>query len=71
MKEVLMHLGTKEHEDIIAAFERAFPYGRKDKEPKEHWKNGNVYQDGQYNQLFLAFRHGIAYAQCIERLNQS
>lgn len=53
-------LFTKEHYDLMAQFDRQFP-GRLDKEPKELWAKGNIYQDGNRNELFLAFRRGYAY----------
>lgn len=68
-----MQLGTKEHYEIIDAFERAFKNdakfrnGRLNKEDKAMWGKGAVYQDAEVNFLFLAFRHGVAYGTAISR----
>jgi hypothetical protein len=61
-----MQIKTKEHYDIIAMFERLFP-GRFDKEDKALWVKGYVYQDGELNKLFIAFRHGVAFGKALER----
>lgn len=57
-----MTLFAQEHYDLIAMFEREFS-GRFDKEPKEIWKNGYIYQDGNVNQMFLAYRKGYAFGR--------
>jgi hypothetical protein len=59
-----MTLNNQEHIDIIMQFEKDFK-GRFDKEPKELWIRGNIYQCGQINQLFIAYRKGFALAKCI------
>ena len=57
-------LGSKTHADLIAAFEREYKgQGRFDKEAKELWTAGHVYQDGRLNELFLAYRRGAAYGE--------
>lgn len=61
-------LMTKEHYELIDMFDRLFKHERLDKEDKSLWKQGNVYQDGHVNNLFLAFRHGFAYGRTVERL---
>lgn len=62
-----MKLLDKEHYEIIAAFEKAFPHeGRKDKEDIAFWKKGRIYQNGEVNKLFLAFRYGVAYGAAVE-----
>ena len=53
-------LHTKEHYDLMAQFERAFKHRRLDKEPKDFWPKGVIYQDGHVNELFLAYRQGYA-----------
>ena len=59
-----MTLISKEHYDIIEMFEREFAgEGRLDKEAKEYWAKGNVYQHGDMNRLFLAYRRGFAFAK--------
>lgn len=50
---------SKEHYDLIAQFEREFK-GRFDKEPKELWVKGHVYQSGEMNDKFTIFRKGYA-----------
>jgi len=54
-----MTLFSREHYELIEMFEREFS-GRKDKEPKELWSKGVIYQDGMVNQMFLAYRKGYA-----------
>lgn len=58
-----MTLFSQDHYDLMAMFERALKPGRLDKEPKELWPKGRIYQDGRVNDLFLAFRHGVAYGR--------
>lgn len=60
-------LQTKEHADLMEMFERTFP-GRHDKEPKDSWANGNIYQDGRMNEFFLTFRHGYAYGKALDEV---
>lgn len=65
-----MNIKTKEHYDVIEAFERAMPHmrftsGRLDKEQKEMWSKGFIYQCGETNNLFLAFRHGVAHGKSV------
>lgn len=59
-------LKSKEHYDLIAAFERSRKE-RFDKEEKSLWGKGIVYQDGRVNALFLAYRNGYAYCQADTR----
>lgn len=67
--DIEMQLITKEHYEIIEAFERVFKKGRHfkngrlDKEAKGLWSKGCIYQDAEVNILFLAFRHGVAYGK--------
>jgi len=60
-----MNLGSREHEEAMAMFEKVFPHVRLDREAKEFWPRGNVYQSGETNDLFLAFQHGVAYGHAI------
>jgi len=55
-----MQLHTKEHYDLIKEFEKTFKGKRFDKETKELQIKGQVYQDGNVNELFLAFRLGYS-----------
>lgn len=51
---------TKEHYDLMDAFDREFKYEDTTKEPKDMWHRGIVYQNGQTNKLFLAYRRGYS-----------
>ena len=52
---------TKEHYELLARFEADHKHRRLTREQnKELWKRGNVYEDGQVNDLFLAYRKGYA-----------
>lgn len=59
-----MKLLSQEHYDLMSQFERTFS-GRLDKEDKSLWPMGVVYQDGQVNELFKAYRHGYALGKAI------
>jgi len=59
-----MQVKTREHYELIEQFESEFP-GRHDKEDRDLWRIGRIYQDGQLNELFLAYRRGYALAQAI------
>lgn len=56
-------LTSREHYELMACFEREYRGMRLDKEEKSRWVHGNLYQDGQVNALFLAYRRGYAFAQ--------
>jgi len=58
-------LFSREHYDLMSVFERQFKHRRLDKEPKEMWAKGVIYQDGHVNELFLAYRLGFAYGKHI------
>lgn len=58
-----MNINSKEHHELIEHFERLCSTGRTDKEPKELWPKGYVYQDGETNHKFIAFRQGYALAK--------
>lgn len=60
-----MMLKTQEHQDLMAMFEREFKGRRLDREPKESWPRGIIYQDGHINILFDAYRRGYALAKAI------
>lgn len=62
-----MTLGSQEHYDLIFQFDKEFSHRRLDKEPKNMWKLGHVYQDGSANDLFLAYRRGFAFAKTVYR----
>lgn len=58
---------SKEHYEMMDFFERHIADGRKDREHKDFWPKGNIYQDGQVNKQFLAFRQGVSYGKIIDR----
>lgn len=62
-----MTLLGKDHYEMIEFFERTITGYRLDKEPKELWSKGIIYQHGELNQLFKVFRQGVAYGQAVER----
>lgn len=62
-----MQIKTAEHYDIIEFFDRQHKHLRLDKEAKDLWVKGNVYQSGETNSLFLAFRAGVAYGKAVAR----
>lgn len=55
-----MRLNSKEHYDLMAQFEREYQHERLDREPKELWPKGRLYQSGRVNSLFLAYRRGYS-----------
>lgn len=62
-----MPLNSQENIEMVAMFDRLFKGRRLDKEDKSLWPRGIIYQDGGLNELFLAFRQGVAYGQAISR----
>jgi hypothetical protein len=55
-----MTLLGKEHHDLMANFEKLYKGRRLDREDKALWPQGVIYQDGEVNRLFEAYRHGYA-----------
>ena len=64
-----MNIKDKEHHELIEYFDRNFS-GRKDKEGKELWSKGYIYQDGGVNEAFINFRKGYALGKSIAYQNQ-
>lgn len=60
-------LKTQEHYDLMAQFERQFKGRRLDREGKQDWARGVIYQDGQTNDLFAAYRWGYALGKAVQR----
>ena len=60
-----MKIGTKEHYDMIENFEKNYRHARLDKEDKELWYGGRIYQDGRVNDYFYYFSLGYAMARSI------
>ena len=56
-----MGLLTAEHYEMMEFFDRQHRHLRLDKESKDLWSRGIIYQNGEANALFLAFRQGVAY----------
>ncbi len=59
-----MQVTSQEHYNMMADFERQFPGNRFDKEPKAMWAKKAIYQNGEVNNMFLAFRAGYSTARC-------
>lgn len=55
---------TQEHYDLLSQFEREFR-GRHDKEDKSLWRIGQIYQSGEVNALFKAYRQGYSLGKSI------
>lgn len=62
-----MNLASKEHVDLMDMFEREYRHMRLDREDQSLWSKGNVYQSGETNELFLAYRRGYAFAMAVAR----
>lgn len=62
-----MEIKTQEHADLMAMFDRIYKGRRLDRENKKIWPMGRIYQDGELNELFLAFRQGVAYGRALSR----
>lgn len=62
-----MALFSKEHYELMAQFEQLFKHRRLDREAKDLWSKSAVYQDGQVNDLFIAYRQGVALGQALAR----
>lgn len=60
-----MAVGSKEFYDLVAMFDREFKGSRLDKEAKEMWSKGYIYQHGEVNNLFLAYRKGFTYGKAV------
>lgn len=58
-----MSIGSKDFYELLEMFEKEFSGYRLDREAKEFWAKGNVYQSGETNALFLAYRRGVAYGR--------
>lgn len=62
---------SQEHYDLLAHFESILKKReaglRFDKEDKSLWVRGHIFQHGETNQLFLAFREGYALGKAVAR----
>lgn len=61
-------ISSKEHYDMMEFFEKSFKgRWRLDRETdKAMWARGAIYQHGEANAAFLAFRQGVAYGKAIK-----
>jgi hypothetical protein len=63
-------LNSKEHHDLMAAFDRQFKYKRLDREKnKALWASGQLYENGEVNELFKAFRLGYSLGRVVDLEN--
>lgn len=53
-------LQTKEHYDLLFQFEKEYKSEPLNREPKELWGKGAIYENGVVNNLFMAYRRGYA-----------
>lgn len=58
-----MTITSKDHYEMMEMFEREFRGYRLDREDKAMWPKGAVYQSGETNALFLAYRRGVSYGR--------
>ncbi|MGE0278440.1 MAG: hypothetical protein AB7R40_23840 [Nitrospiraceae bacterium] len=55
-------LFAQDHYELIEMFERTFKGDfRLDREDKAEWSKGRIYQSGDANRTFLAYRKGYAF----------
>jgi len=64
-----MTIGSKEHYDILDAFDKNYSYMRLDRESKELWQSGIIYQDGETNKLYQSFILGYSLGRLIYKDN--
>lgn len=58
---------SKEHNDLMRQFEHDFKCERLDREEdKKLWSLGHIYQSGEVNRLFLAYRLGYSFRKGME-----
>lgn len=62
-----MKIGTKEHYELMDFFERSFVKRDCQRESSDIQKIGHVYQNGEINRQFLAFRAGYAFGKSVGR----
>ena len=56
-------LGTSEHWNLIAQFERDFKGENLEREDRDMWAKSHIYKNGNVNNLFLAYRMGYSYGK--------
>jgi hypothetical protein len=60
-----MKVGTKEFYDILESFEKNFNHMRLDKESKEYWSTGQVYENGEANNAYRAYVLGYSLGRAV------
>ncbi len=60
-----MKIGTKEFEDILESFEKNFSHMRLDKESKEYWRTGQMYENGETNNAYRAYTLGYSFGRVV------
>ena len=60
-----MTIGSKEHEEIIAMFEKEYLHLDLTKLPKTVWSKGKIFQNEMTNMLFIAYRRGVAFGKVL------
>ena len=59
-----MQIGTKEHFEILAQFEKNFSHLRLTREKdKTLWRKGQIYENGETNALYNAYILGYSFAR--------
>ena len=60
-----MKVGTKEFDDILANFEKNFYHMRLEKESKDFWSMGQIYQNGETNNAYKAYVMGYSFGRVV------
>lgn len=58
-------VGTKEFYDILENFEKNFYHMRLDKESKEYWGTGQIFQNGETNNAYKAYVQGYSLGRAV------
>ncbi|MCK9282400.1 MAG: hypothetical protein M0P71_17430 [Melioribacteraceae bacterium] len=58
-----MTIGSKEHDEIIVNFDKEYYYLNLIKEEKELWYKGQIYANGETNNLFKAYSLGYSFGR--------
>lgn len=61
-----MTLGSNEHYEVIAMFEKEFADKPLQKKDKSGWSKGGIYEDFMTNELFLAYRRGVSFGKVLQ-----
>lgn len=65
----MAQLKTLEFDNLMAGFERIYKRNRLDREDRQFWRLGVVYQHGETNAAFNFFHQGYEYAKCLARID--